>query len=191
MPMDDNLNAERQYAVLEKGKVYPPIMMKPEGTYIHYNESGFMCIVNMTSPTAKEKAAFHSKTPLKIGLFKGNGLLFFVFRFGDLPWQDAPYNPAIGVRPSIPDVQDGKGLSMMILLTDAPRGIIAANPRLVGLTTGFTRELKKAIEECLLMPCAGIEYDMRLNATYNQYSSDDMAREAIAMCDISPSWGRG
>lgn len=172
------------YIAIEKGHPYPPVVGYPDGVFFDMGTNGARVIVNMSRPTAEEMFAFQAGEKLRIGLFREDGILFLLFKFGNQQWMDAPYNPALGTAPTLPDIPGGGGLALTCLMTDAPYGTVVGGPRIVGLPTAFSMEFVGAVRELVANPITGGEYNRRLQRVMNQYSTDDMVRDAIMIVEV-------
>lgn len=170
--------------VLRRGNPFLPVIGHPEGMYFTFNQSGAYAIANYTEPTNEEIAAFTAGNKVKIGLFREEGLLFILLKFGEMQWVDAPYNPAFEKLPPIPSFPDGSGIPLTCLMTSALYGTIVAGPRLVVLPTKLSREFCKAVQELVAAPVTGALYDLKLAGIQRMYSTEDMVRDAIIIEEL-------
>ena len=108
--------------------------------------------------------------------------MFLLFKFGDLPWMDAPYSPHLGPANPMQYIPAGQGLAMTCILTDVPSGVIAQNIRVVGLSTMFTRQFSTTVRDVLAQPFDPAAYNRAIARLMRQYSTRDMVSGAIATC---------
>lgn len=172
------------FVKMEVGQPFAPMIGQGEGARFDIDASGAIVCVNMHRPTQKEIDAFAVNKPLRVGLFLRKGVMFMLFKFGDLAWMDAPYNPHLsGVTP-LQYLPEGHGMALTCILTDAPSGIVMQNIRLVGLSTMFTRQFSMAMRDVLAQPFDPVAYQKTVLDLMRQYSIKDMVAGAIATCSV-------
>ena len=170
------------YVTLAVGQPFAPMVGQSEGARFGLDASGAIICVGLCSPTAKEIEAFAVNKPLRVGLFYRDDVMFMLFRFGDLPWMDAPYSPHLSPANPIQYIPDGQGLAMTCILTDVPSGVIKQNIRAVGLSTMFTRQFSMVARDVLAQPFDPAAYNRAIARLMRQYSTRDMVAGAIATC---------
>ena len=113
----------------------------------------------------------------RFALVAEGDVLFFLYRFADLPWSDAPYSwhmvpPDRRVLPAMQDTGETRGL-LHIILTDAETGIVQVL-RTVTLSVDFTRALLGAIRVQASTPwCDQAAYDRQLAAAYERFPTTE------------------
>ena len=108
--------------------------------------SGSALRIIYPSPTEKELYNIQ-KGPLQMKKILLNNIIFLTFKFGDLPWMDAPYTPHLSKNIQLLDLNNEKmGLSMIVYLIDSKSGEIKVM-RLIGMHHKFSLSLLKDIEE--------------------------------------------
>lgn len=131
---------------------------------------GAVLMMQYNGPSATEKRNVKSG----VTQFKAlsiDGIIFFLARFGDSPWIDAPYNSHIGYG-KLEHAEEGLGLALHILLIDSSAGVLVAQ-RLIGLSTDFTNSFAELVA---LQPnfSGDQEYYARLGSIYQRYTTLDM-----------------
>ena len=168
---------------IEVGTVYRKDMIGCEdGTYLDVNETGITLEVYFDTPTESEIKDFKAGSNYKIGLFKRDGVLFFLTKFGNSNWMDAPYfiklrkeatNPLVNITDST------SGYSLNVLLIDAKTGILKAN-RLIGLNNRFSKLLKQELDKQLESTINDrFEYNNVLNSIFQRYTTKNMVDNAL------------
>lgn len=102
-----------------------------------------------------------------------------LLKIGNLNWMDAPYSPHISKR-KYPDVfqaeiSDGSGYSLMLILLDSNSGIIKTL-RFLGLSTRFSRELRKTSLRELQLAYDEEIYSQKLSQIYSQYTTNQLVK---------------
>ena len=110
-----------------------------------------------------------------------NNIIFLTFKFGDLPWMDAPYTPHLSKNLHFDDFNDlkddGKGLSLIVYLIDSDNGQIKVM-RLLGMDNKFSRSLIKDISEISQKEFDQFTYHADLSQVYCKYSTNDLTKLA-------------
>lgn len=118
----------------------------PENDNVKFDalDDGLLLKLKFTNPTAKEKQAIkNGETSFKITII--DGIIFFLSRFGDLNWTDAPFHRDLSSASSIAIPNNDKdGLSLHVLLINAATGVLMSQ-RIIGLSNQFSRQLVAAI----------------------------------------------
>ncbi len=149
-----------------------------DGIRVDFDENGMFCLVTMDKPTEKEVAAFKSTQPAKMAITFANGLLFFLFKFGDLSWMDAPHNPYITKKAfNLQEPSEGQGLAMMVVLIDTSTGA-PMSIRLIGLPTDATKEIRKIFSKMKDTPMDSMKYDVNIQIAMASYRTEELLRYA-------------
>lgn len=144
-------------------------------------DSGCDLFLFLGSPTNKEIEACKDGK-ISIGFYRDNEVIIMLFKFGDMPWMDAPYSVHLSKSlTEIKPITDGMGLSLNIILTDGNSGIIKAM-RLVGLPTRFSRELSDEIKKQKQIPFKN--FDVELQKIYMKYKTKDLVKLASPVTKI-------
>lgn len=156
--------------MFEIGKAAPWLNLSKEGAYFDLDGSGFLLVYNYNSPTPGEIAAFQAGTACEFRFVRVGGVLFLLSKLGALPWNDSPFALQLARTPSLPDVPEGKGYAVTLLLLDNKTQIVRGL-RLVGLGTQFSRKLRAEISEDVGKPMLREEYLARVAAVQSMYTT--------------------
>lgn len=157
------------------GKVYPEFATGEEGPSCAMTDNGLMVVVKMPGITAWEEAQFKAGTPMELRFVSVRGVFFFLLRFGDMDWMDAPFSPHLAPAFKLDDLADGQGYSCTVMLADSKTGELRSL-RLIGLGTGFCLALKKELRALPAMPT--LDYYYTLDAVMAAYPTAALAKLA-------------
>lgn len=143
-----------------------------EETRFEFNESGPVLLVFLKSPTEKEIEAFRAGD-VKIGFYEMENIIFLLFKFGGLPWIDAPYSIHLSAEFQPANIEKGKGYGLQIFLIDAASGILKVI-RLIGMGTEWSRRFREAILKQKAAPFDPYEYNKKIERIYLSYSTKKM-----------------
>lgn len=158
--------------IYELGKKYDDLK-GPEGIKADFTDTGMVLSIKYNKPTLKEvnnikSGEFNFKTIII------DNIIFFLFKFGNEQWMDAPYTPHLSKHLSkLEQLEDGKGYSLSVILSDATTGEAQAL-RLLGLDTKTSKAIKHLIETQINEDFDINEYDKKLKRIYRTYTTDDM-----------------
>lgn len=152
------------------GKPAPWLNLHKEGAYFDRDGSGFLLVYNYNSPTPGEIAAFQAGTACEFRFVRVGGVLFLLSKLGPLPWNDSPFALQLARTPSLPEITEGKGYAVTLLLLDNKTQIVRGL-RLVGLGTQFSRKLRAEISEDVGKPMLREEYLARVAAVQSMYTT--------------------
>lgn len=168
----------------EVGKKLDMAVGIEDGLHFSMDASGALLIVHMRHPDAKEVSSFSQGETLRMGIFHRRGQMIMLFRFGDMPWMDAPYDPHIGTPPVLPEtINDGMSIAFQIVLADTADGTIKAL-RLVSPPTRFARHLVDTIREIQQQPFDKHKYQRDLYELMTMYPTRVMVDEISAICKV-------
>jgi hypothetical protein len=162
---------------LEVGGLIDPNTKKfAESVKFDFDSSGGILYMFWGSPTNKEIRNCQKGTA-SFSLVEVDGVLFFLSRFGDLKWQEAPYHVRLSQPFEVekPTFTDGTGYALTVILVDADTGIIKAL-RMIGLPTGLSLKFIDAVERQLKESFNHAEYLSRVKGVYNRYSTMDLVK---------------
>ena len=138
------------------------------------SDSGIDVYVLMRKPSKSEIKQISAGSEFKLKLLEMEGVIFFLLKFGDLDWSDAPYNVHLGKgQPHLKDVPDGSGYAVRIYLIDTLSGELMRQ-RFTGLDTCTSRELKEMVGRQNALPFNKTEYAVAINNIYGMYSTMDL-----------------
>ena len=169
--------------VLEVGQpMDPPIPFPGNGTHYNYNKYGHWFIVMLDIPTPEEVHQITSD-PVKFGIYEYEGVIFFLAKFGDLPWNDAPYSALRLSEEERPDTRtiEGQHAAIQVILVDSRTNLIKGL-RIVTLSPELTKLIDQKAAEQLENPHWASHYDSTIDKAYAKFSPSDMADRCIARC---------
>ena len=166
------------------GKPAPWLNLSKEGAYFDLDGSGFLLVYNYNSPTPGEIAAFQAGTACEFRFVRVGGVLFVLSKLGSLPWNDSPFALQLARNPSLPDVPEGKGYAVTMVLLDNKTQIVRGL-RLVGLGTQFSKKLRAEMLEDVGKPMLQEEYFARVAAVQSMYTTSALVSFASDRCKIN------
>lgn len=90
------------------GEVLTQYMFHPEGVLVDVTDFGINVKILINRPTNKEINQMKAEAPLEIKLLEMDNIVFFLFKFGNLNWMDAPYSVHLSKSlHHLSDVSDG------------------------------------------------------------------------------------
>jgi hypothetical protein len=137
-------------------------------------DEGALLLFKLRRPTAAEKRE------IKNGVFQSklamvDGIIFFLFRFGTGPWNDAPYYSRIEEKTLVAP-GPGQGLALHFMFIDAETGILLQQ-RLIGLDHDLSLTLLHAASQ---QPEMSIQdYYSRVAEIYARHSTEDLLRNHL------------
>ena len=155
----------------------------PEGVKFDFTEGGPVLLLFFAGPTEEEVEAVRGGA-FRIGFLEGGiiednrhkgVIIFLLFRFGDLPWMDAPFSIHLAQYKTPAEVEERLGYGLQVLLIDANTGILKVI-RLVGLGAEWSRNFRQAMLE---QETAGFDwraYDAEIQRTYKMYRTRELVK---------------
>lgn len=174
--MGDKAPQETLFSV---GTRYEEWNTKQDGYRVEWSESGLVLYAMLNGISEREKQQYEPQKELIVRYVIIEDICYFTFSFGDMPWSDCPFSPAlyttIGQKPSFVDIEEEQGLSLPILLIDTSTGELC-KVRLVGLGHDFSVEWQEWAKKAAVTELKFAEYNKRIDKTYSEYSSVDLAK---------------
>lgn len=121
-----------------------PFSMPQEGCKFEFTENGAIIVCALNRPTPAEIQSFKPSSPFQIRYVRIDGVLFFLFKFGAMPWMDAPYDIRLSQSVALPDLSPGEGYALTVVLVDQATSIVK-ELRLIGLGERFSRDLREEL----------------------------------------------
>lgn len=149
------------------------------GSSLPFNAPGEICftmsggnptlIIQLPNLTAEEIQSVKSgEAQFKvIGL---DGVIFWLVKLGTMEWMDVPYSPHLDKGITIPEIPDGTGLAIQIILVEATTRIVKVL-RLVTAPTNVSRAFLKDVQAELQQPFNFNEYGLKVQKIYASYST--------------------
>lgn len=164
-------------ATFSVGTRYPQFATGTDAIRCAVTASGITLTVSLAGISASEEAQFQQGAPFELRFCTVRGVFFWLAKFGDMEWMDAPYNPALGEPVELDLIDDNEGYALTILLFDSDTGELR-NVRLIGLGTDFSRAVRREIQGLLAEPLPAPVYDSVLASVMAAYPTRDLVRMA-------------
>lgn len=172
-------------SMLEVGERYPAMTFPvPEIGEYNYYEGGHELRLFWNSPSEREILAVR-QGEARFALNVHGDVIFLLYRFGDLPWSDAPFSYHLvpdDRKGDIPETGSPESRALLLtILVDASTGTIHAL-RGLSLSPDFTRRLGAAIRRQATAPWPGpAAYNAQVREAYARFpDSANMAKAATA-----------
>jgi len=158
----------------DTGMVADKFIGYPDSNIVEVSDSGIDVYVLMRKPSKSEIKQISAGSEFKLKLLEMEGIIFFILKFGDLEWSDAPYSVHLSKGQTyLRDVPDGNGYAVTIYVIDTSSGELVLQ-RFTGLDTCTSRELKEIVERQKTLPFNKSEYAVTINNIYRTYSTMDL-----------------
>lgn len=175
-----------QFVLLEKGKLLSEFDGFGDGFLLDYNEdSGFNLYACLNKITSAELSQFENLSSFEIAFTEIEDCGFLCFKFGNLPWSDANFEPRLYSYPlsyPIIDPTSSVGIALNVVVIDPHQQGIIKSIRLIGLGHDFS---VKFIEWCInhyntkTSDFSAEIYDYKRNAVYQRYSTRELVEKAL------------
>jgi len=166
---------------LEKNKCYEFAKGHAEGAIFDMTDNGAYLHVFYDRPTSHEHEQFKAGHPLEIKTLEMKDVLFMLFKFGDLPWFEAPYN--VHLSPDWNDIPTSitgnSGFALVIHLFDTTDGKLVHN-RLYTIPHDTSVEILKAVQHQQKMEYSDAHYDQHMREVCFKYTTDELVEMASA-----------
>jgi len=158
----------------------------PENVQLSWNTGRYELLASWKAPTPAEIEAVR-KDALRLVACQYRQVLFWGWKFGNLPWGDSPYSWHLQ-REVDPDLmlpeEDGKPRSLLIILIDSRNSVVQAL-RWLSLPTFFTRAWEQAVRRQAAMPWQPEMFDAELQMIYGRYSTRQLIKSlSFASCRV-------
>lgn len=168
--------------ILQVGKLYDPARTQwPEGPHASLTGAGCSLVVFLDSPDEEEIRQIRAGAA-EFAWADCGEVAILCFRFGVLPWMDAPNVPWTEPesRRGAPVGDAGNGLALQVILVDAATGIVKGL-RLLSWEPGFAEAVRQTIRRQLASPRNDRAAALRLDALY-RLDSSALAEHAAVRC---------
>lgn len=161
--------------LFEKNKCYDFAKGQAEGAIFNMTDSGASLYVFFENPTSHEQEQFKASHPLEIKTLEMKDVLIMLFKFGDLPWFEAPYNVHLSPNwNNIPNsVTGNSGFALTIHLFDTTDGKLVHN-RLYTIPHDISVEILKAVQHQQKMEYSDTQYDQHMREVCFKYTTDEL-----------------
>lgn len=164
-----------------KGECYEFAKGHSEGQIFDITDCGARLHVFWENPTSREREQFKAEQPLEIKTIEINDALFMLFKFGDLPWFETPYN--VHLSPNWNDIPSSatgnSGFALTIHLYDTRDGKLLHN-RLYTIPHDISVQILEAVKHQQETKFHEAQYDQHLKETYAKYTTDQLVEMASA-----------
>jgi hypothetical protein len=166
------------------GRLYSPTRTSwPETPHLRLTPGGSDLTLFLSEPSAEEASELATGA-VSFAWVDGGPVSVLCFRFGAMPWMDAPFEPW-----QVPDSERGvpagdpdQYLVLQVTLVDAATGIVKAM-RVAGWTPAFAEQVRETLRRQLAAPADHDAAARQVQAMY-QHSSQQLAEQTTVRCSI-------
>ena len=167
--------------IFEVGKQIPQLRGIAEGPRFTCDGSGFLLLDARELPTQAEVQQFRAGPVFRYGLCEAEGLSFFLYKAGDLPWNDVPILPV--ADPSAAET------TLTAVLLDCVTGIVCAI-RALGLDDGFVRAWRTAVTTMRQRESSQAEINRKIDKVYATLTTEQMVQMIDEIYEVRGSKSR-
>lgn len=151
-----------------------------DGYTMEYNEKdGLVFCIFFQNPSESEKLEISTPNDFEIRFSDFEGIGFFSIKIGDLPWGDCAFTPNLYPYPlSFPEPEEGKGLTLKLLLIDSATGTLDYM-RVIGLGERFSTRFCEWCKESLKHNISRQYYDKTVKRIYQNYSQEELSKKML------------
>ena len=161
--------------LLQVGKPFPLVDLKGcEGLFFSYNEVHIATLVYAVPRMTAEELKLIMYSNGTVGVSMYDGVIYVSAKFGKMDG-DAAYHVNRNEIPSevyVDEPEEGIGMPLYIFPVDSRTNILLGI-RLCGMSTRWTREFKKYIEEQRNLPYNEAEFIDKVQNAYQRFSTKD------------------
>jgi hypothetical protein len=166
------------------GQLYSPTRTSwPETPHLRLTPAGCDLTLFLTEPTTEEASELATGA-VSFAWVDGGPVSVLCFRFGAMPWMDAPFEPwqvpesERGVPAGDPD----QYLVLQVTLVDAATGIVKAM-RVAAWTPDFAEQVRETLRRQLVIPGDHNAAARQVQAMY-QRNSQQLAEQTTVRCSV-------
>jgi hypothetical protein len=160
---------------------YPDSFMHQDGVQFNLDKEHVNFTVLLQTPTGKEIYDF-TNGRAQFALCVSGPVIFFLSKFGDQPWSEAPYSANLlssELRGMPEGYQPGMRISMTLMLIDSSANIIKGL-RYLTLSAKLSEALAKEIKKQMGSPVSRSAYEKAISDAYLRYpTARSMKKDAI------------
>lgn len=172
-------NEFKNFTFFSRDTPIPEFIGKPDTINVQLDDCGLSIYVFMRRPNSSEIKNCSASSDLKVRLLMKSGIIFFLIKFGDLPWMDAPYTVHLSKNLThLIDIPDNTGYFATVLLVDTATGKPAVI-RGVTIDTSVSRLLNKMIQEQKELPFDHNVHNATIQSIYSKYSTKELLKQAF------------
>ena len=161
---------EYRIDIIQVGEKYPQWVSPAEAfIQIHFRETYWELVIGYSHITKEETHEFqYGDAQMAYDVF--NHHLFFLFKFGKLPWFDTPYDPRMERREyDFRDYEPGQGAPLHIYIVDSSIGEVKAI-RIVEMSNAISNRLHSTCRAIQGEPFNESSYHYMIEKTHTKYS---------------------
>lgn len=165
------------YTQFQVGEKFPlPMHAQGDGGLFQYDCNGMTFILRLSNSDLIAAEAFRTGR-LEIGLFKKQGILFFLYKIDGVlnGWGDCPYHASYLDTNHLPNLKENHELHLF--LVDSQSELIVSI-RKVCVSDEFQHILRQTVQNQLDFPFIKTDYIRKVQAVWNSHTSQAMADEA-------------
>ena len=167
------------------GDVCPAWATRDNYIQIEYLCPCWQFVVGFPAITEQEVKAI-TADPIDVGFAVVDDVIFFLLRYGNGLWCDAPYEPRLEKTPKDypADLPEGKGAPMLLCAADTNTGQLR-EMRLISLGHDMTERLHRACLERLGRPgFHPADHDRKVDRIYQRFVSSEQLARCVAPEDM-------
>lgn len=171
-----------RYSDFFEGSVIPDQIGAPDRCVFDIHNSGSILLVTLNNPTEYELCQFEDG-PRVIRLTRIENAMWLTFCFGELNWMEAPYTPHLTAQAEMPGAIQRACADFMISVVDTVDGMVKYCRRFY-FSPEFSNAFCSVATTLYNQDFNREEYDELLNLVQQQYSTEEIARAAMAECRL-------
>lgn len=166
------------------GGRYPQWIHPGPLVQIHFRDSYWELVVGFPDITPEEVQELHYGS-VQVAAVVLNRCLFFLFKFGRIPWCDAPYDPRIDSRDrAFLSFRPGEGAPLALIIVDTNTGEVKGM-RMMGLSNLLSNRVHRLCRNLQVLPFDDEEYKAALNQVYQKYPTSESMLKKVNPKDIT------
>ncbi|MFC1833553.1 hypothetical protein ACFL2Q_02320 [Thermodesulfobacteriota bacterium] len=169
--------------ILSIGEPLDPSVPKwPEGSHYNFDDSRHWLRLFFRNPIPVEVNSVQTG-PAQFGLFVHDSVIFLLFRFGMIPWNDAPYSWWLVSEETrvLPEVRDDVHALMKVVLVNVSTGLVSAL-RALTFSAEFTKRLHQEILNQSTKPWNPERHNEVIDDIHNKFNALDLVKRTVVMC---------
>ena len=160
------------------GQVLPNFKTCQDGVYVDFTDVGISIIVLCNKPSSKEIQQYSDSSNAQVKVIHHMGVIFFLMKFGNLPWMDAPYNVNASLNATLSDVPHyirdvTKGYVIHLMVVDTATGTIV-KMRTFALDHAESNKLCTYMRKQAKDDSPAIFFDLWLDTIYSNLRTEDL-----------------
>lgn len=149
----------------------------PEGCYASFASEGLNIFIAMEKPLPHEIKSLSAGNKFDFMCVYESGVVFLLFKFGSMAWQDATYNSSIGERPTEAMLADGP-LTASAYIVDTNDGAVCSMASFTVDGRGFASEVRKMVRLSLSEGLTAEQSEEIVTECQRKYSTQALVNRA-------------